>query len=145
MKLQSAGGTVLTFCLLALVSVCLYPVYTEARIIRILVDRTESPTFQGAAQGKVGAYEKIVGRALGELDPNEPWNAVITDIHLAPRNSRGKVEYETDFYLLKPVDMKRSNGLLYYNVVNRGGKGGLNALDFGVGGGNDPVPLTVSA
>ena len=139
MKLRNAWGSILTCSLLALVSVCLYPDGTEARITRIIVDRAESPTFKGAAQGKVGAYEKIVGRAQGELDPNEPLNAVITDIHLAPRNSRGKVEYETDFYLLKPVDMKRSNGLLYYNVVNRGGKGGLNALDFGVGGGNDPT------
>ena len=33
------------------------------------------------------------GKAYGELDPNDPKNALITDIKLAPRNARGKVEY----------------------------------------------------
>ncbi len=117
----------------------LIPTLTEARITRIVIDRRESPTFSGASFGEVGQYEKIVGRAFGEVDPHEHANAFITDIRLAPRNADGKVEYSMDFYLLKPVDASRGNGLLYYNVVNRGNKGGLNTLNRGVVGGNDPT------
>ena len=50
---------------------------------------------------------KLVGRAFGEVDPNDPRNAVIADIALAPRNARGMVEYSTDIYILRPVDRSR--------------------------------------
>ena len=47
----------------------------EAHITRIVITRTESPTFQGVSFGEVGPYEKLVGRASGEVDPNDPRNA----------------------------------------------------------------------
>ena len=56
----------------------------------------------------------------GELDPADPKNALITDIQLAPRNARGKVEYVGTFSLMKPVDMAKASGVLMYSVVNRG-------------------------
>ena len=69
----------------------------EAQITRIVIDRarSESPTFEGRAFGPNGSagYEKLRGKAYGELDPADPRNAVITDLARAPRNSRGKVEY----------------------------------------------------
>ena len=49
------------------------------------------------------------------------------------------MEYETSIYLIKAVDAKQSNGLLYYNVVNRGNKSGFDTLDLGARGGNDPT------
>src|SRR4029077_17845525 len=33
-----------------------------------------------------------------------PENRVITDLDKAPRNAQGTVEYETDFFILRPVD-----------------------------------------
>ena len=66
-------------------------------------------------------HERITGHAHGELDPADPKNAVITDIDLAPRNARGKVEYVTKFTLVRPTEMMRSSGVLIYTVVNRGG------------------------
>jgi hypothetical protein len=36
----------------------------QARITRIEVKRVEQPTFEGRSFGTVGAYEKLVGRAL---------------------------------------------------------------------------------
>lgn len=65
-------------------------------------------------------HERISGRAHGELDPADPKNAVITDIELAPRNERGKVEYVATFSLVKPTDMSAASGVLVYTVVNRG-------------------------
>ena len=64
----------------------------DARIIRIDITRTESPTFGGATFGDSGQYEKLIGRAFGEIDPADPRNRIIVDLDLAPRNHRGMVE-----------------------------------------------------
>ena len=109
----------------------------RARIVRIEITSRQSPTFEGRVFGKVGTYEKLRGKAYGELDPNHPQNAVITDIRLAPRNAKGMVEYAMDIYILKPVNLKTGNHKLFLEVNNRGGKlfGGLNNSR----GGNDPT------
>src|SRR4051812_19217562 len=72
----------------------------EARITKVTIASKESPTFGGYSWAGVGQYEKILGTAYGELDPNDPHNSVITDIKLAPRNANGKVEYSHNFYIL---------------------------------------------
>ena len=111
----------------------------QARITHIEFSRVESPTFAGADFGPVGKYEKLVGTAYGELDPANPLNAVIQDINLALRNARGMVEYLTDIYVLKPVDMAKGNKVLFHDVVNRGGKRGISVYNFGVAQTNDPT------
>ena len=73
-------------------------------ITRLTFNEAPTIAFGGASFGNVGSYEKIQGRAFGELDPANPLNAVITDITLAPRNARGMVEYAVDFYILRPVE-----------------------------------------
>jgi Alpha/beta hydrolase domain len=98
------------------------PVLAQARITRIEITRIESPTFEGASFGTVGQYEKLVGRAFGELDPSNPRNAIIVDLGLAPRNVAGSVEYSTDFYMLRPVDRANANHRVLYEVNNRGAK-----------------------
>lgn len=114
----------------------------EARITRIEITSGPSPTFVDPAGtprsfGAVGTYEKLRGRAYGELDPNDRRNADIVDIGLAPLNANGRVEYSMDIYILKPTDLGRSNHKLFMEVNNRGGKlfGALN----GSSGGNDPT------
>src|SRR5262245_2651641 len=97
----------------------------RAHITRIVIDpaRSESPTFEGRSfgpDGRVGPYEKLRGRAYGEVDPDDPRNAVITDLKLAPRNARGKVEYSMDIFILKPVDLRRGNHKLILDFNNRG-------------------------
>lgn len=109
----------------------------DARVLRIEVAAVESPVFDGLSFGDVGQYEMVYGRAYGEVDPNDRRNAVVTDIQLAPRNARGMVEYRADVHILKPVDMRRGNGRILYDVVNRGNKGTLGFMN-GVGGGNRP-------
>lgn len=92
----------------------------QAQIVRLEILDREAPTFDGASFGPVGAYEKITGRLHGEVDPADPHNTIITDLNLAPRNARGRVEYVADFVLLKPVDMEDANGILRYLAPNRG-------------------------
>ena len=112
----------------------------EARVKKIQITTKESPTFGGYSWPGVGQYEKIAGKAFGELDPKDPKNAVIVDLQLAPRNAGGKVEYSFDFYILKPIDLTKGNHKMLYEPPNRGGKT-INALNRGVGG-NDPGSVT---
>ena len=112
----------------------------QARVTKIQIISKESPTFGGYVFKDVGAYEKIVGKAFGELDPQDPKNSVIVDIQLAPRNVRGKVEYAFDFYMLKPIDLGKGNHKVMYEPPNRGRKT-HEALNRGAGG-NDPGSVT---
>jgi hypothetical protein len=101
----------------------------EARITRIEIISVESPTFGGTAFGDVGRYEKLRGKLYGEVNPTDPLNAVIVDLDKAPRNARGMVEYVTDFLIIKPVDMSKGNGKIFYGINNRGNTGALGSLN----------------
>jgi hypothetical protein len=92
----------------------------DARVTRVVVEKRESPAFGGQIFGKAGAFEVLIGRFYGEIDPKDPHNSIINDIQFAPRNARGLVEYNATFTLAKPIDMSKSSGVLYYNVPNRG-------------------------
>lgn len=93
----------------------------NARITSLRIDHIE-PFAAGMAFGDSGAYERVSGVARGELDPADPRNRVIVNLDRAPRNARGKVEYETDFFLLRPADAARGNHKILYEVNNRGRK-----------------------
>jgi hypothetical protein len=82
----------------------------EAEIKRLVVEHTEA----------LDGYQKLTGRAYGEVDPRLPLNAIITDLEFAPRNARGMVEYVATFTIIKPVDMAKASGVLLYFVPNRG-------------------------
>jgi hypothetical protein len=92
----------------------------EARIIRIEITSRQSPAFEGRAFGDVGAYERLRGKAYGEVDPADPRNAVITDVHLAPKSATGKVPYSMDIFILKPIDTRKGNRRLFVDINNRG-------------------------
>ena len=112
----------------------------HARVKKIQITAKDSPAFGGYSWPGVGQYEKIVGKAFGELDPNDPKNAIIVDLRLAPRNANGKVEYSFDFYILKPIDLTKGNHKMLYEPPNRGRKT-ISALNRGVGG-EDPGSVT---
>lgn len=76
----------------------------------------------GHAFPVTGAYEKLVGKVYGEVDPKNPLNKVIVLLDQAPRNQRGRVEYCSDVCILKPLDMERGNGKIIFDAPNRGGK-----------------------
>src|SRR5262244_2267151 len=115
----------------------------NAKVTKIQITDRQTPTFGGYSWPGVGQYEKIVGKAFGELDPKDPKNSVIVDLQLAPKNARGKVEYSFDFYILKPIDLSKGNHKMLYEPPNRGRKT-ITALNRGVGG-NDPGSVTDAA
>lgn len=113
--------SVLRRALAALALAAAFATPADARITRVEITDT-APAFGGATFGTTGAYERLRGRAFGEVDPAHPGNAIIQDIALAPRNARGMVEYETEVDILRPTDAARGNGVLLFDVVNRGNR-----------------------
>jgi hypothetical protein len=102
---------------------------SSAQITRIVIDSVVSPAFNGASFGAAGQYETISGRAFGELDPGDARNRIITDLQLAPRNPRGRVEYIATFYIVKPIDLSKSSHFLWNDVPNRGGRITINIAE----------------
>ena len=92
----------------------------------LIIDE-RAPFAEGADFGPVGAYERINGRVRFAIDPGLPANQHIVDLTLAPADDRGLVEFSTEFFIIKPVDMNRGNRRLLYDVNNRGNK---RALQF---------------
>ena len=108
-------ATLLATSMLAATSVA------EARTTQIQI-LTRGTAFGGHSFAGVGQYEFITGIATGEVSPSDPLNAGITDIQLAPKNSRGNVVYQHNFYILQPLDFSKGNRKMMYEPPNRGGK-----------------------
>ena len=75
-----------------------------------------------------GGYELLEGHFSGALNPNDPHNAIISDIKLAPKNAAGRVEYTATFAIARPTGA--TSGVLVYDVSNRG-RGAATALGDG--------------
>ena len=80
------------------------------------------PYADGESFGRVGQYNQIEGTLHYALDPMHEANKAIVDLELAPKDADGKVRFSADFVMLQPADPERGNGVLLYDVVNRGGK-----------------------
>lgn len=105
----------------------------QARITSMHVIKTE-PAFGGQSFGAVGRYDHVTARVEGVLDPADRRNAIIQDIALAPKDAQGMVHYSTDVELLKPAEAARGNGMLMFEVNNRGNKLALGAFNDAVAG-----------
>ncbi len=100
------------------------PSATEARVVRFVVEQRRLFN-NGSSWGLSGPYERLDGTAYMEVNPRDPLNTVIVNLDRAPTNERGLVEFSAPFFILKPVDMLRSNHKIYYAINNRGNKSGL--------------------
>jgi hypothetical protein len=96
---------------------------------------------EGHSFGATGAYEKLVGRIEYALDPTEPHNARIVDLAYAPRSADGRVHFSSDLYVLRPVGAAKGNGVLLFEVANRGNKGMLSRFNRNVVRSDDPATL----
>jgi hypothetical protein len=81
-------------------------------------------------------FEKIVGIVHFAVDPKNPKNFPIADVNKAPTNAQGQVEFSSDFYIIRPKDAAKSNGIALVEVLNRGRK--LIVSGFTRGGSSDP-------
>ncbi len=93
----------------------------QARLTRLVVE-TREIVAEGNSFGLAGPYEKLSGTAYFEVDPVLDANRVIFDLDKAPLNTQRRVEFAADMVILKPVDMRNSRQLLFFEVNNRGRK-----------------------
>ncbi len=108
-------------------------------LTRLVVQRRQ-PFANGHEFPITGPYEKLVGKLYGEVDPRNRLNKIIVNLDKAPRNRRGRVEYSSDFCILKPLDMARGNGKIFFDAPNRGSKRILGFLNDAPEA-NDPSTL----
>ncbi len=118
--------------LAAILLVCVTWLPSAAEVVRIEV-RSRADLIDGKPFGATGPYEKLSGRIYFEVDPTNSANTIITDIDKAPRNARGRVEFSSDFFLIKPKQIERGNGTVLYEVSNRGGKSMLGFYNHATG------------
>jgi len=108
-----------------------------AEVTRVEIQRRED-VLSGKSFGSAGPYEKLVGRVHFAVDPSNLRNQIIADLDKAPRNAEGKVEFSSDLYIIKPKDSSKGNGVVFFDIVNRGNKGLLRTFSRG-GGSADPT------
>lgn len=95
------------FRLAAVAVFLIFSIPAHASITESNVQKIE-PFANGAHFGTTGAYKQIWGLAKGELDLAGPRNKVIVNIDKAPRNSVCRVEYEVEYFMLRPGDAQDS-------------------------------------
>ncbi len=105
---------------------------TYGEVRRLSVER-EDVYANGKSFGDVGRYRRLRGWVEFALDPGLPVNRSIVDLSLAPRQKDGKVHFRAQFDLLVPERLDRANGVLLYEVNNRG-----NRLALGMFNGGNP-------
>jgi hypothetical protein len=88
-------------------------------LLSALPARAEVTRVEVTSRVDVGSgYEKLSGRVFFEVDPANPHNAVVADLDKAPRNAGGRVEFSSDFYIVRP--RSGGNGVALVDIVNRG-------------------------
>src|SRR5262249_53302587 len=113
MKDLFVGFTVLVTSLSVLASTA------EARVTRLEIT-SRVTVAAGTSFGDIGPYERLRGTVFFEVNPSDPRNAVVFDLDKAPRNAGGMVEFSADWMIIKPVELRRGNGGLFFEVNNRG-------------------------
>lgn len=91
----------------------------RAEVTRVEVIGTK-PWLGGRALGKTGAYELLQGRVYFAVNPGSPSNRGVADIGLARPNADGRIEFSSDFVLLRPRNPARSRGSVLLEIPNRG-------------------------
>ena len=119
------------FCIL----LCSAPVFAEVTRVTIA---SRSAVANGQPFGATGSYEKLTGTIEFALDPRNPQNARVVDLDRADRAGDGRVHFTADLVVLRPVDPGRGNGVLLFEVVNRGRIGLLTRFNSAPGA-IDPV------
>jgi hypothetical protein len=92
----------------------------------------------GQAFGNTGSYEKLVGTIEFALDPSDKHNKAVVDLEHAAKGPDGKVHFTSDLFVLQPVDPTKGNGVLLFEISNRGTKGMIGRFNRAQSS-NDPT------
>ena len=108
-------------CTIAILYLLVQPPWASADVTSVTIT-SRSVVAGGHAFGKTGSYEKLVGRIEFAIDPNDRHNTRIADVAFAPRDPDGRVRFSSDLMVLQPTDRARGNGILLFEIANRGNK-----------------------
>jgi Alpha/beta hydrolase domain len=123
--------------LLAIVSV-LAPIGASAEVSKVTI-ATRTMIANGQSFGNTGPYEKLTGAIEFTLNPTDTHNARIVDLAHAPRGADGLVHFTADLYVLQPAQPSRGNGVLLFEIANRGRKNLLGRFNRAAGRVQDPT------
>ena len=87
----------------------------------------------GRLFGSTGAYEKLSGKVFYAVSPDNPHNKIIVDLNHAPRDAKGRVEFSSDLLIIRPKDAAKGNGVVFFDVVNRGNLELLSTFNHATG------------
>jgi hypothetical protein len=132
----------MVYVILSWMAFMLFPSVSLAEITKIAIEKRE-PFAGGHEFAGTGAYEKIIGKAYGAIDPGNALNKVIVNLEKAPKNAQGLVEYDVDFYIMRPVEAAKGNHKILYDVTNRGRKALLPRMNDAPDGAGVNNPETV--
>jgi hypothetical protein len=103
----------------AIVCLLVQPPCASADVASVTIT-SRSVVADGHAFGKTGSYEKLIGRIEFAIDPNDRHNTRIADLAFAPRDTDGRVRFSSDLMVLQPTDRAQANGILLFELANRG-------------------------
>ena len=104
---------------LVLLACVLAPSFASGEVAKVTIANRVTVA-NGQAFGATGPYEKLTGTIEFAVNPKEAHNKRITDIGLAKAESDGRVHFASDLVVLRPADPVKANGVLLFEVVNRG-------------------------
>ena len=111
MKCRIALAAILTCAALSM------PLLAEVTKVEIA---TREDVLGGKAFGAAGAYEKLTGKVYYAISPANEHNKIIALLDKAPKNAKGQVEFSSDLVVIRPKDASKGNGVVFFDVVNRG-------------------------
>ncbi len=115
---KSVRRMVKGWCAFAVCIFCCIGVASQAEVVRLEIKQV-SPAFGGRAFD-AGAYERIDAVAHFRIDPKHVLNAGIVHLRDAEREGDGRVAFDADVVIYRPVSFERASGVLIYEPVNRG-------------------------
>jgi hypothetical protein len=113
------------------------PCSVFAEVTKVTIT-ARTPVADGHPFGNTGTYEKLTGTIEFALDPSDPHNKAIVDLEHATKSADGKVHFSADLFVLQPADPSRGNGVLLFEISNRGTKGMLGRFNRAPAS-NDPT------
>lgn len=111
-------------------------------LVRVVIERRE-PIWPGHEFALAGGYEIIEARLYFVFDPDDPRDANVVDLALAPRNSDGLVEVEARAVVLQPIDQQRRRGVAWIDLDSWGVGPAAPVLEAALAG--RPVPTDALA
>jgi hypothetical protein len=106
----------------------LVPGSASAEVTRVTI-AAKTTVADGKSFGATGPYEKLTGTIEFALDPSDKHNKAIADLEHAAQGPDGKVHFTADLFVLQPANPDKGNGVLLFEISNRGNKGLLGRFN----------------